>query len=221
MNRPMTAASTTLTTAAPPAATVALALTDLIQDFADRRILGPVNLRLDSGVLAVVGGPNGAGKTTLLRIAAGLLAPTAGIRVCAGRAVYSRPGAGARHRLRVGQVLAQTAALTGTRADAIDAVCAAGGLEALTGQQVGELSSGQQARLSVALAAATGPSLACLDEPTAHLDPAGVSRARAVVRLLLAGGAAVLLVSHSPEQFTDIAHAMLRLEHGQLREAQC
>lgn len=218
MNRPMTAASTILTTAAPPAAAVTLALTGLIRDFADRRVLGPVDLRLDSGVLAVVGGPNGAGKTTLLRIAAGLLACSGGTRVCTGRAVYSRPGAGARHRLRVGQVLAQTAALAGTGADALGEVCAAAELGELTGRRVGELSSGQRTRLSVALAAATGPALACLDEPTAHLDPAGVTRVRGVVRLLLAGGAAVLLVSHSPEQFADLAHGVLRLENGQLRE---
>lgn len=215
---PVTAASIN---AAPVTAAVTLALAGLTRVFADRPVLGPVDLRLDAGVLAVVNGPNGAGKTTLLRVAAGLLAPSGGTRVCAGRAVYSRPGAGARHSLRVGQVLAQTAALAGTPINAVGEAVAAAGLEELTGRVVGELSAGQHARLSVALAAASDPSLACLDEPTAHLDPAGVEQVRAAVHLLLARGTAVLLVSHSPEQFADLADAALRLENGLLRETGC
>lgn len=221
MSRSAADPAPTLTAAAPSATPVTLALTALTRDFAHRRVLGPVDLRLDAGVLAVVGGPNGAGKSTLLRIAAGLLAPSGGIRACAGRAVYSRPGAGARHGLRVGQVLAQTAALAGTAPDAIGQARAAAGLEGLPDQRVDELSSGQRARLSLALVAVSGPSLACLDEPTAHLDPPGVEQVRAVVRLLTAGGTTVLLVSHSPDQFTELAHAVLRLENGLLRDARC
>lgn len=208
--------------AAPPGAPpVTLALTRVTRDFAGRRVLGPVDLRLDAGVLAVVAGLNGAGKTTLLRVAAGLLVPSGGSRVCAGRAVYSRPGGGARHPLRVGQSLAQTAALTGTSPSTVARAAAAADLEGLTERRVSELSSGQHARLSVALVAAAGPSVVCLDEPTAHLDTAGIEGVRAVVRLLLAGGTAVVLVSHSPEQFADLAHAVLWVEDGLLREAGC
>lgn len=214
-------APASLPTAALTAARVVLKLTDLARDFADRPVLGPVNLNLDAGTLAVVSGPNGAGKTTLLRIAAGLLAPSAGSRLCTGRAVYLRPGAGARAPLRVGQVLTQTAAFAGTPAEMLAEAVTAAGLGELTDQRVAELSAGQRARLTVALAVTANPVLACLDEPTAHLDTSGVQQVRAVVRLLREAGTSVLLVSHTPGQFADTADAVLRLEHGRLRDSGC
>lgn len=198
-----------------------LTLTGTTRDFADRRVLGPIDLRVDPGVLAVIGGANGAGKTTLLRVAAGLLAPTDGTRTCTGRAVYVRPGAGARHPLTVGRALTQTAMLTGTGAGVLAHAVSVAGLTELTQRRVSDLSAGQHARLSMALAVATSPRLACLDEPTAHLDPSGVEQVRAVVGLLLQRGTSVLLVSHSPEQFANTADAVLRLEHGRLRETGC
>ena len=219
MSRPMTdaAATSPLSRAESMTPALAVALTDVTRAFADRRVLGPVTLRLDAGVLAVVRGVNGAGKTTLLRIAAGLLAPTSGTRSCSGRAVYLRPGAGGRHPLRVGQVLAQTAALTDADAGTVTHAVAAAGLEQLTGRRVAELSAGEHARLSVVLAVASSPALACLDEPTAHLDARGVDQVRTVVRQLLAAGTTVLMVSHSPEQFADLADAALHLADGLLR----
>lgn len=195
-----------------------LTLTGVAREFAGRPVLGPVDLCVDAGVLAVISGSNGAGKTTLLRIAAGLLAPSEGRRVCAGRAVYVRPGAGARRPLTVGRSLTQTAALTGTPAELVARVVTVAGLTGLTGCRAGELSAGQHARFSVALAVVSSPRLACLDEPTAHLDPSGVDQVTAVVRLLRQQGASVLLVSHTPEQFAGTADAALRLEHGRLQE---
>lgn len=198
-----------------------VALTEVTREFAGRHVLGPVDLRLDAGVLAVIGGLNGAGKTTLLRIAAGLLPASTGHRMCAGRAVYLRPGGGARHPLTVAQVLAQTAALTGTAADVLTRVTAVAGVDELAERRVNELSAGQHARLTVALAAAASPRLACLDEPTAQLDPNGVEHVRAAVEVLRDAGTSVLLVSHSPQQFADLADALLRLDGGLLREVRC
>ena len=219
MSRPMTDAHarSPLSCAGSMTSAPTLALTDLTRAFADRRVLGPVSLRLDAGVLAVVSGDNGAGKTTLLRIATGLLAPTTGTRTCTRRAVYLRPGAGGRHPLRVGQVLTQTAALTGTDAGAVARAVSAAGLEELSGRRVAELSAGQHARFSVVLAVASSPALACLDEPTAHLDARGVEQVRTVVRQLLAAGITVLTVSHSPDQFADLADASLHMADGLIR----
>lgn len=196
-----------------------LALAESTRSFAGRRVLGPLTMALDTGVLAVVCGPNGAGKTTLLRVAAGLLSPTSGARVCTGPALYLRPGAGARQALTVRQALRHTAALTGTPAATVDEACQLTGLHALRDQHVGELSDGQRARLTVVLAVAAAPALACLDEPTAHLDPAGVGQVRAVVRLLTDRGTTVLLTSHSPGDFRDRADATLALDEGSLRES--
>lgn len=202
-----------------PAAAVTLTLADVTRSFAGRRVLGPLTLRLDTAAVGVVHGPNGTGKTTLLRVAAGMLVPTNGVRACTGRAVYLRPGSGARHALTVRRALAHTAALAGTPAPVVDEACQLAGLTtALTARRVGELSAGQHARLSVALAVVATPALACLDEPTAHLDADGVDRVRALVRMLTDRGAAVLLASHSPAVFRDLADTGLALDEGLLRE---
>lgn len=219
----MTKPTATMPTAPPPplassvAPAVTLTLREVTRGFAGRRVLGPLTLALDAGALAVIRGPNGAGKTTLLRVAAGLLTPTSGARACDGRAVYLRPGAGARHAQTVRQALRQTAALAGSAADVAEA-CRLAGLTSLTDRRVGELSAGQQARLTVALALVAAPALACLDEPAAHLDPEGVEHVRAVVTQLTARGTSVLLTSHTPGQFAD---ATLTLDAGLLRESAC
>lgn len=204
-----------------PQLAAALRLSAVTRSFAERRVLAPVTLTLDAGSLAVIAGPNGAGKTTLLRVAAGLLAPTSGTRWCAGRAVYLRPGAGARRGLTVRSALSHTAALGGNVDTDTDELCRLAGLARLAGRRVGELSSGQRARLAVALAVACAPVVACLDEPTAHVDADGVSAVRTLLRRLISEGTAMLVSTHAPGQLADLADATLTLVGGELRVVDC
>ena len=202
-----------------------MTLLDATRAFAGRRVLGPVTLSLEAATVAVVVGANGAGKTTLLRLAAGLLAPTSGSAHRAGRSVYLRPGAGARHAVTVRRALTDLTRLAGTPAATtgalVDELCELTGIAGLIDHRVGELSAGQHARLTAALAVAAKPSLACLDEPTAHLDPDGVHHVTAAVRRLTANGAAVLLTSHSPDEVGPVADAVLQLRTGHLSEIRC
>lgn len=216
MTRPTTSRRPASTT---PAADPALALTAVTRAFAGRTVLGPLTLTLDAGTLTVVHGPNGAGKTTLLRVAAGLLTVTAGHRHCPDASVYLRPGGGARHALTIGQALRYTAALAGAADADITAAAASTGLLESTTRRVGELSSGQHARLSVALAAVCSAGLVCLDEPTVHLDTDGVEQIRHTLTAMTRRGTAVLLATHAPEQFRDLRHATLQLTDGALTES--
>jgi len=52
-----------------------------------RRVLGPLDLRLEPGSFVGILGPNGSGKTTLLRTLTGALRPTAGEVLLYGRPV--------------------------------------------------------------------------------------------------------------------------------------
>ncbi|MCA6063759.1 ABC transporter ATP-binding protein [Thalassolituus marinus] len=56
-----------------------LTMHEISQNFATRRVLGPVSMTLEQGEAVALVGPSGSGKTTLLNIAAGLLIPSEGV----------------------------------------------------------------------------------------------------------------------------------------------
>jgi heme exporter protein A len=55
-----------------------------------------------------------------------------------------------------------------------------------------------------------------LDEPTAGLDRAGVDRLISVIREEIARGAGVVVVSHEPRVFAEIADDHIVMERGRI-----
>lgn len=175
--------------------------------------IAPVSLVLEEGTVCLVRGPNGAGKTTLLRLAAGLLRPSGGGRTVRSPALYLAAGDGGRAVQRVGEAVAFAARLTGGNAAGALETC---GLAAHRDRAVATLSDGQRTRLTLAVALAARPALLCLDEPTAHLDDAGVDVAAAAVDRLASSGTAVLLATHDPASFAAVADATVALREGHM-----
>lgn len=198
----------------------ALKVQAVTRSFSGRRVLGPIDLELDSGAVCQLVGPNGAGKTTLLRVAAGLLAPTDGTVTTSGLALYLKPGSGSRDRQTVTQAVEWVIRMTEHRIDAdsvrarISQALEVMGITELAASPVGRLSSGQRARVSVMLALAARPRLACLDEPTVHLDQDGVARTRLAVELMSGAGTAVLAATHDPSQLSAVVDGLARLHAG-------
>ena len=202
--------------AAPPESIshAVLRLVEVSRRFDSVLAVAPLTLTLEPGAVCLVEGANGSGKTTLLRLAVGLLEPSTGQRVApVGPALYLRAGDGARGAQTVAQAVAFAARL-GT-GDLDEALCLAQ-LDALSGARVERLSSGQRARVSLAVAVAARPRLACLDEPTAHLDEGGVACAARVVERLAADGTAILVATHDPQTLAEVADARLRFHNGLL-----
>lgn len=182
--------------------------------FAGSRVLGPLSLEVDPGAVCLVEGANGAGKTTLLRVAAGLLAPTTGVRLAAGEGLYLRPGSGVRVEQTVDQALRWVGRMTPGRGISPPEALQVVGLDVGSGRPVRSLSSGMRARLSSAVALVAGPSVACLDEPTSHLDAAGVAAVTATLDGLAARGAALLLATHHAGDLCGLADTRIRLSGG-------
>lgn len=196
-----------------------LVLEGVSRTYGATRGLASTSLRLGPGSVCTVSGANGSGKTTLLRLAAGLVAPTTGRRRVVGTAVYLAPGDGARDGQTVLQAVAFAAAVSGRPAE-VDRCLEVAGLTAVADRRARTLSSGLRARLTLAVCLACAPGLACLDEPTAHLDADGVGQVDEIVALLAEGGAAVLVATHDPALLAARADARLHVEAGRLTTAE-
>jgi heme exporter protein A len=181
------------------------------RDYGDEPVLRDVSLELRAGETMVVLGPNGAGKSTLLRMLATLLRPTSGRLSVLGADL---PKGAWKARGRIGYLgheallyadLTLTEALTfhaqlhrvADPAERIGALLAQVGLERRAGQQVRTLSAGQVQRAAVVRCVLHEPELLLLDEPGAHLDPAGYG----TVESLIGKGSATtrVVVTHDVE----------------------
>jgi energy-coupling factor transport system ATP-binding protein len=145
-------------------------------------ILRGVDVGLAAGEAVALMGRNGAGKSTLLRMLAGLIEPTRGKAVRAGRValLLQNPGDYFLHD-RIG-----------------DDVAGAG---ALADRHPRDVSGGERQRLALELVLASGtrPVAVCLDEPTRGMDRGHGARLAARLRELAAGGTAVLVATHDAE----------------------
>ena len=164
-----------------------------------RAILSDVNVDIARGQFVGLIGSNGAGKTTLLRVILGLLAPTTGEVLIAGRPRSRRnpligyvpqkfmldPDAPLRARDLVGLGIDAhrfgIARPSPARRALVDEMLAAVNAQAFADSRVGLLSGGEQQRVLIAHALASRPQLLLLDEPLANLD---LRSAHEVVSLL-------------------------------------
>jgi ATP-binding cassette subfamily F protein 3 len=80
--------------------------------------------------------------------------------------------------------------------------------------EVGRLSGGQKARLSLLLATLPAPHLLILDEPTNHLD---IESREALVEALTAYTGAVILVSHDMHLLSMVADRLWLVKDGRVK----
>lgn len=190
-----------------------------------RTLLEGVSLCLEAGSRTIILGPNGAGKSLLLRLCHGLLAPSAGSVRWSGGAgrrqamVFQRPVLLRRSVLaNVRYVLALHGVPWGRRDGRALEALERFGLAHLARRPARVLSGGEQQRLALARAWATGPEVLFLDEPTASLDPAATAAVEAAVREFDAAGTKIVMTTHDLGQARRLADEVVFLAHGRLVE---
>ena len=159
----------------------AIVATGLGMRYGKRIALRDCSMEIASGTVTALVGPNGAGKTTLLLLAAGLLAPTAGTITVLDQTPHrdveliSRIGFVAQDVPLYGSFTVAEMLRFGQRMNhRWDQQLAQQRMEKLQiplNQRVHELSGGQRAQVSLALALGKRPEILLLDEPLASLDP--------------------------------------------------
>lgn len=188
----------------------------------EQRVLDEVDLRIAPGERVGLVGPSGTGKSSLLKLVAGLLEPTSGHCInqfarttMAFQEPRLLPWRNVRENLCIPLQAAgqQRAAAERTASQWLQRM----GLASRADAWPRQLSGGMAQRVALARAFATAPGLLLLDEPFAALDPALRRELGALCDAELAHtGAALLCVSHHPQELAERVHRCLLLQHGRL-----
>ena len=205
-------------------------------------VLAGIDLSVPDGIRHVILGPNGAGKTTLFKILSGEIAPTSGTVRFRGRDIthappYRRAALGIARTFQVTSLFPRLTtienvllAVQGTRGGKYDPCRAfdrVGDVMAEARQVLGRvglggrettpvdaLAYGEQRQLEIGLALASRPTLLLLDEPTAGLARAEVSRIVSLLRAL-PREITVLFIEHDMDVAFALAETVTVLSQGQ------
>lgn len=205
-----------------------LELTQVCYAVNGRTIIDCVSADITAGPRTVILGPNGAGKSVLMRLCHGLLEPTAGHIAWRGNSnnrsgrqsmVFQRPMmlrrsalANVIYGLKLAGFSARECALRAH--DVLEAV----GLERQADRPARTLSGGEQQRLALARAWASGPEVLFLDEPTANLDPGSTRDVESIIGAIRATGTKIIMTTHNLGQARRLGDEILFLSRGRLVE---
>jgi len=196
--------------------------------------LNDVTLTVSQGEFVFIVGQSGAGKTTLTRLLLREEKPTQGQIIFNGRDItkikarevpYLRRSIGVvfqDFRLMPNWTVAENVAFAMVVVEAsprliqrrVGKVLELVGLAHKAKQLPGNLSGGEQQRVSLARAIANQPAFVIADEPTGNLDP---ETAWGIVKLLLeinAAGTTMLMVTHAKQIVDSLRKRVVALEEG-------
>ena len=217
----------------PESAPIRLHVSNLSRSFGGRRVVDQVSLSVAAGQVTCLLGPSGCGKSTTLRMIAGVERADAGEVRLDGQAVAG-PGVHVPPEVRSVGLMFQDFALFphltvadnvgfGLRVDRaekarrVDALLEKVDLTGFGPKHPHQLSGGEQQRVALARALAPNPRVMLMDEPFSGLD----NRLRDGIRdrtldILKEAGAAVLLVTHEPDEAMRMADEIALMRGGRI-----
>jgi len=196
--------------------------------FGAHRAVVDLSLEVHRGEAVALLGPNGSGKTTSLKAAAGLIRPTRG-DVFLGKPGRPATEPDARRdisylpqkvsfpdALTGHEVVEFYRALRGAEPGRTDDVLRFASLNGASQRAVGTYSGGMVQRLGLAVAMLAEAPVLLLDEPTAALDPEGLSAFYTLMERRREGQGTVLFTSHQLGDVERLADRFAVLVEGRL-----
>lgn len=202
-----------------------------------RRIVDNASLSIEPSELVGLIGPNGAGKSTLLEVLAGLSSPDSGEVLAEGKPLR-RLSLGSRSRniawleqagpinwpLTVERIVAlgrrphlgRWQQLQASDIEAIDAALSQTRCEHLRQQDATTLSGGERARVLLARALASDPSLLLADEPVASLDIGHQLQTMSVLKDFVMSGRSCLVILHDLSLASRFCHRLYLMDQGKI-----
>lgn len=193
------------------------------------KVGGPFAFTVERGECVALSGPSGCGKTLLLRALADL-DPAEGTVLLDGknrnemtapqwrRKVGWHPAEASWWFDLVGAHFSNAWKKTDVSFQCLEKL---GFSEDVMEWRVDRLSTGEKQRLALFRILLNEPQVLLLDEPTAALDVSNVWKAEAVIsEYRKSTGAAVVWVSHNPEQIARVADRHLQFKNGGLEAAE-
>ena len=187
-----------------------------------------LDLTIHPGEIVALIGPNGSGKTTSIKAAAGLIRPTSGA-VLIGPARLPATDVTAREwcsflpqrvtfpaGMTGREVLNFYGALRDRPASAVTAVLAVTGLNGSSRRDVRTYSGGMTQRLGLAVAILPDAPVLLLDEPTAALDPEGLTAFYELIESRRHNGQTVLFSSHHIADVERLATRVVTMSNGRI-----
>lgn len=192
-----------------------------------------VDFHVEQGEILGLIGPNGAGKTTLFNLISGALTPDSGNIAFKGRNIAGlKPHQIARMGIaRTFQSVKVFSKMTVTQniqlahyfgrektsdkaTEEIGGILKFVGLPGMGDLRAMDLILGNQKRLEVARALATGPDLLLLDEVMAGLNPTETAQSMELVKKIRDRGITVIMIEHVMKAIMSICDRVIVLHHG-------
>jgi len=213
---------------------VLLKVSGLSKSFGGLKAVQNVSFEVRRGEIVGVIGPNGAGKTTLFNVLNGFQKASAGTAELDGKAIVGlRPNAlchlGMGRTFQVARPFQRMSVLNNVvvgslsrSRDGLDAIAMAHqalvivGLDDKAHATVNGLTNLELRLMELARALASKPKLLLLDETLAGLGAAEVEEILQVIQRLPAAGVTVVIIEHTMQAMTRLAHRFVVLDHGQV-----
>jgi ABC-type Fe3+/spermidine/putrescine transport system ATPase subunit len=193
-----------------------------------------ITMSIPKGQLVALLGPSGCGKTTTMKMLAGLLDPTAGDVQFDGESVVDIPAEKRRAamvfqkpllfpHMSIGDNVAFGLRMRGvdkkTRKKKVGEMMELVRLPGMEDRRPGQLSGGQEQRISLARSLITEPSLLLLDEPLSQLDANLRIEMRDLIRQIQAElGITSVFVTHDQEEAVMLADRIALMLVGRIQQ---
>lgn len=215
-------------------AAAAVELHDVTLAYGDFVAVKNVNLSIRKGEFVTLLGPSGCGKTTILRSIAGLVQPTGGEIIVAGRRIDNVPI----HKRNIGLVFQNYALFPHKTVfdniafglkyrnvgKALIAQKVTRALEMVRLPGVGrklpsEMSGGQQQRIALARAIVIEPDVLLLDEPLSALDANLREEMRSELKIIQREvGITTIFVTHDQEEALAMSDRIVVMNKGEVEQ---